>query len=204
MSVSTAQGIATMIKYAAAVFALALGGLTACGDSGGKAQDKSVEESSPAKTGNAGPDRTEGHLDEAQMAPFSEFLPADVGGWKKQPRLGYYSGSDQSTATATYRRDEGGESFSVVITFSNNMVGQTQAILNNPSQAETWGFEIGMVGGYPALLGKSGTNMAGTPYLIVLSNSRSVQVLYNAQGAVTLDMIRPVAEKIDLKSIAQK
>jgi len=53
-------------------------------------------------------------------------------------------------------------------------------------------------------LGKSGTNMAGTPYLIVLSNSRSVQVLYNAQGAVTLDMIRPVAEKIDLKSIAQK
>ena len=190
-----------MIKFGATFAFLALAGLAACGDGGAQSDGKGA---TAAPAGNTGPDRTEGKIEQAKLEEFSAFLPKEVNGWIKADRLGYYSGSDQSTATATYRKAEGGEGFTVVITFSNNIIRQTKEILASPSQAQTWGFDIGTFAGYPALLGKPGTNMAGTPYVVVLSNSRSVQVMYNATGGVALDAIRPVVEKIDFKGIAEK
>lgn len=189
-----------MIKFATTFAILAIAGLAGCGDGGGQSNGQSTA----AAASNAGPDRVEGKMEQAKLEAFSAFLPKEVNGWIKDERLGYYMGASDSTATATYRKAEGGESFAVVITFSNNIIRQTKEFLADPKQAETWGFEIGDFAGYPALFGKPGTNMAGTPYVIVLSNSRSVQVMYNATGGLTLDTIRPVVEKVDFKGIADK
>lgn len=193
-----------MIKFGATLAVLAIAGLAACGDGGGQPNGKAPETGSSAKAGNAGPDRTEGKIEEAKLEEFSGFLPAEVNGWKKAERLGYYSGSNQSTATATYGKAEGGERFTVVITFANDMVRQTRDLFDSPRKAEEWGFSTDTFAGYPALVGKPGTNMAGTPLVILLSNSRMVQAMYNPQGGLTLDTIRPVLEKIDLKGIAEK
>ena len=195
-------------KFLAAVksvtLALALAGLIGCEKkSGGKSDEKKSDEK-VAVAAKSGPARTEGKIEKAKLEEFSAFLPAEVNDWKKKTPLGYLSTDTQSTATAVYSKDAGGANFTIVIVFSNNMVGQTKAILANPRQATTWGFDIGTLAGYPALFGKAGTNMAGTPFMVLLSNSRMVQGTYDPKSGLTPEMIRPVFEKVDFNGIAEK
>lgn len=200
---------AVKVKFLAAAksvaLALALVGLTACDKkTDGKADEKGGAAPAKAAATKSGPARTEGKIEKAKLEEFSAFLPDEVNGWKKLPRLGYYSGDTQSTATATYRKDEGGAGCTIVITFSNKEVSVTKGIITDPRQATAWGFDVGTIAGYPALLGKAGTNTAGTPFVVVLSNSRSVQLMYDEKSALTVDMLRPIFEKVDLNGIADK
>ena len=184
--------------------ALMLAGLTGCDKkTDGKADEKGGAAPAKAAATKSGPARTEGKIEKAKLEEFSAFLPAEVNDWKKLTPLGYVSMDGQSTATATYKKDAGGASFTIVITFSNKIVGQNQAILTDPRQATTWGFDIGTIAGYPALLGKAGGNMAGT-FVVVLSTSRAVQIMYDPKSDLTVEMLRPVFEKVDFKGIADK
>ena len=66
------------------------------------------------------------------------------------------------------------------------------------------GFDIGTIAGYRALLGKPGTNMAGTSFIVLLSNSRMVQLMYDAKSDLTPEMLRAAFDKVDFKGIAEK
>ena len=189
-----------MIRVGILAIALATAGLTACGD-GGSATGGQTAGSSAA---NSGPDRTEGKVVQGVLEGFSTFLPAEVNGWKKQERLGYYSGDTASTATATYRRPEGGASLTIALTFSNMIVKQTKELITDPKQAGMYGFETTTFAGYPALAGKPDGGMAGTPWTVVLSNSRMVQVMFNPADGLKRDDVRAVFEKVDFKGIADK
>lgn len=190
------------LNCAIVVVALAAG-LAACGDNGNQSGGKSGDATTAASL-KAGPDRTEGKIETAKLEEFSAFLPAELAPWKKLPRLGNYSGDTQSTTTATYKKPEGGASFSIVITFSNTIIGQTKGILADPKTAAQWGFEATTFAGYPALAGKPGGNMAGTPFVVVLSNSRMVTLMFDPAHGLTLDAIRPVFDKVDFDGIAAK
>ena len=190
-------------KFLAAVksvtLALALAGLIGCEKkSGGKPDEKA-----PAAA-KSGPARTEGKIEKAKLEEFAAFLPAEVNDYKKLTPLGDVSMDSGSTATAVYKKESDGVSFTVVIVFSNTTVRQTQEILADPRQAKTWGFDIGTIAGYPALFGKAGTNMAGTPFIVLLSNSRMVQLMYDAKSGLSLEMLRAAFDKIDFKGIVEK
>jgi hypothetical protein len=190
------------MKFGVLAIILATAGLAACGDAGGT-KDRQAAASAPAAT-NSGPDRTEGKVEQAVLEGFSPFLPAEVNGWKKQDRLGYYSGETGSTATATYRKPEGGPAISIAITLSNQTVTQTKQIIADTKQADMFGLEATTFAGYPALSGKEGGQMAGTAWTVVLSNSRMVQAMFNPEEGLKRDDVRAVFEKVDFKGIADK
>lgn len=189
-----------MIRVGVLAIVLATAGLTACGEGGGGTGGQTAG----ASAANSGPDRTEGKVEQAALEAFNAFLPAEVDGWKKQERLGYYSGDTASTATATYKRAEGGASISIAVTLSNMMVSQTKGMIADPKQAGMYGFEATTFAGYPALAGKPDGQMAGTAWTVVLSNSRMVQVMFNPADGLKREDVRPVFEKVDFKGIADK
>ncbi len=187
----TLRRTASRFAVASAALVLAFAGLTGCDKKG------------DAGSSSGAPAVKEGKVEAAKLDAIGALLPAEVGEWKKQARLGHYISDTVSTATATYAKASGGPTFSISVTISSTIVGQSKSMIADPKKADTLGFQVGKFADLPALLAKPDSKNI-SPITVVVSDSRSVSIMMSPTSGLTLDVVKPVFEKVDFKGIASK
>lgn len=140
---------------------------------------------------------------EARLKEFASVMPAAPAGFKRNEAMGFYSSDSASSATATYKSDDGKSSFSIVITFSKANAKQNADMMQNASQLKTWGFEVVKVKGRDALARRADNKNKFAAILLVVLGERIVSAT-DSSGTADPAVVKAVFESVDFDAVAKK
>lgn len=142
----------------------------------------------------------EARVEQARLGEFLAFFPAPLAGWEKAEPV-YVTTDDKSSVAVPYVT-QGGDSYTIQITFSNAEAGRFAALLKDDDARRKAGVTTASLGGTTAL-SFADSRLTNAKYLVVASPSRTVSIIHSA-GDRTQAVMRAAFEKVDFRGIAAK